>query len=260
MNNDSREMRQLTADDYEASSALSMYAFQYTLSPEQQEERRRRFKPEQVWGVFAGDRLEAQLMLLPLRIYVQGQLLDMGGIASVSTWPEQRRRGHVARLLKHALLQMRENGQSVSCLAPFSFGFYRKFGWEIYTDYKTYTVDSQLLPPRAESEGRVERIDAEACIPLLSRLYEDYAQSYNGTLARDDEWWRQSVFRRKKGSAAAVPIADYITSGNIFAYTAPSTSALGRLTVDMPVNVYPNEAWKRWRLVADIVLRNSTRA
>ena len=66
--------------------------------------------------------------------------------------------------------------------------------------------------------------------------------------------------RRKKGSAAAVPIADYITSGNIFAYTAPSTSALGRLTVDMPVNVYPNEAWKRWRLVADIVLRNSTRA
>jgi prepilin-type N-terminal cleavage/methylation domain-containing protein len=65
--------------------------------------------------------------------------------------------------------------------------------------------------------------------------------------------------RRKKGSAAAVPIADYITSGNVFAYTAPTTSTLARLTVDMPVNVYPNEAWKRWRLVADIVLRNSTR-
>ena len=66
--------------------------------------------------------------------------------------------------------------------------------------------------------------------------------------------------RRKKGSGATVPIADYITSGNIFAYTAPSTTALGRLTVDMPVNVYPNEAWKKWRLVADIVLRNTTRA
>lgn len=65
--------------------------------------------------------------------------------------------------------------------------------------------------------------------------------------------------RRKKGAAAAVPIADYITSANVFAYTAPTTTALGRLTVDMPVNVYPNEAWKRWRLVADIVLRNSSR-
>ncbi len=65
--------------------------------------------------------------------------------------------------------------------------------------------------------------------------------------------------RRKKGAAAAVPIADYLTAANVFAYTAPTTSALGRLTVDMPVNVYPNEAWKRWRLAADIVLRNSTR-
>lgn len=66
--------------------------------------------------------------------------------------------------------------------------------------------------------------------------------------------------RRKKGAAAAVPIADYLTSGTVFAYAAPSTSALGRLTVDMPVNVYPNEAWKNWRLVADIVLRNTARA
>ncbi|MGH3041706.1 MAG: PulJ/GspJ family protein [Gaiellaceae bacterium] len=66
--------------------------------------------------------------------------------------------------------------------------------------------------------------------------------------------------RRKKGAGSAVPIADYLTSGSVFSYTAPSTTALGRLSVDMPVNVYPNEAWKKWRLVADIVLRNTVRA
>jgi len=66
--------------------------------------------------------------------------------------------------------------------------------------------------------------------------------------------------RRKKGSAAAVPIADYLTTGSIFSYVAPSTTALGKLHVDMTVNLYPNEAWKKWRLVTDIVLRNTTRA
>jgi prepilin-type N-terminal cleavage/methylation domain-containing protein len=66
--------------------------------------------------------------------------------------------------------------------------------------------------------------------------------------------------RRKKGTGTAVPIADYLTSGTIFTYSAPSTTALGRLTVNMPVNVYPNEAWKSWRLNADIVLRNTQRA
>jgi prepilin-type N-terminal cleavage/methylation domain-containing protein len=66
--------------------------------------------------------------------------------------------------------------------------------------------------------------------------------------------------RRKKGSAAAVPIADHLTTASIFSYVAPSTTTLGMLHVDLTVNLYPNEAWKKWRLVTDIVLRNTTRA
>jgi hypothetical protein len=56
-----------------------------------------------------------------------------------------------------------------------------------------------------------------------------------------------------------VPIADYITTDDPFKYTAPSASSRGLLHVDFPVNVYPNEGWKRWRLVDDIVLRNTLR-
>lgn len=68
------------------------------------------------------------------------------------------------------------------------------------------------------------------------------------------------TLRRKKGAAAAVAIADYLTTGSIFSYVAPSPTTLGMLHVDMTVNLYPNEAWKKWRLVTDIVLRNTTRA
>ena len=68
------------------------------------------------------------------------------------------------------------------------------------------------------------------------------------------------TLRRKKGSAAAVAIGDYLTTASIFSYIAPSTTTLGKLHVDMTVNLYPNEAWKKWRLVTDIVLRNTTRA
>ena len=32
-----------------------------------------------------------------------------------------------------------------------------------------------------------------------------------------------------------------------------------RFHVDLPVNVNPNEGWKQWRLVDDIVLRNTLR-
>ncbi len=58
---------------------------------------------------------------------------------------------------------------------------------------------------------------------------------------------------------AGVRIADYLTSDNVFSYTAPSAASLGRLRLNLPVNVNPNEGWKTWRLATDIVLRNTTR-
>jgi prepilin-type N-terminal cleavage/methylation domain-containing protein len=68
-----------------------------------------------------------------------------------------------------------------------------------------------------------------------------------------------STGRYRLRRAGAV-IADYITSGNVFSYTAPSTSTLGKLHLNLPVNIRQNEGWKTWRLETDIVLRNTTRS
>jgi prepilin-type N-terminal cleavage/methylation domain-containing protein len=65
---------------------------------------------------------------------------------------------------------------------------------------------------------------------------------------------------RRTQNGVTIPIADYITTDDPFKYTAPSTTSRGLLHVDFPVNVYPNEGWKQWRLVDDIVLRNTLRA
>jgi prepilin-type N-terminal cleavage/methylation domain-containing protein len=65
---------------------------------------------------------------------------------------------------------------------------------------------------------------------------------------------------RRTQSGVTVPIADYITTDDPFKYTPPSPSSRGLLHVDFPVNVYPNEGWKQWRLLDDIVLRNTLRS
>ena len=57
---------------------------------------------------------------------------------------------------------------------------------------------------------------------------------------------------------AGVTVADYVTTGTVFDYTAPQIGKLGTLRVELPVD--PSAAKKHvWRLVADIVLRNTTR-
>ena len=58
---------------------------------------------------------------------------------------------------------------------------------------------------------------------------------------------------------AAVEIADYLTVPNVFSYVAPSATSLGKLRLNLPVNVRPNEGWKTWSLETDIVLRNTQR-
>ncbi|MDQ3890904.1 MAG: hypothetical protein M3312_10200, partial [Actinomycetota bacterium] len=55
-------------------------------------------------------------------------------------------------------------------------------------------------------------------------------------------------------------IADYLTTGAVFTYFGPSPTTLGRLHVDLAVNLVPSQTSKTWRLTDDIVLRNTTRA
>ena len=58
---------------------------------------------------------------------------------------------------------------------------------------------------------------------------------------------------------AGVRIADYLTAQDVFTYTPPQTGKRGLLRVELPVNLKPADPGKTWRLVGDIVLRNTTR-
>ena len=58
----------------------------------------------------------------------------------------------------------------------------------------------------------------------------------------------------------AAIVADYVSEQNAFSYTAPvASTSRGRLRMTLPINVEPTNPAKEWRLVADIVLRNTTR-
>lgn len=185
------EIRQLHADEFEDSLSLSEYAFQYKVSGESRVNARERFKPEQVWGLFEGEVLSAKLTLLPLQAYIQGKPVPIGGIAGVATWPENRRQGYVAQLLSHTLQTMNEAGQTLSFLHPFLIPFYRKFGWEIYCEYKKYNIPVAKFPRKSEIQGSVKR--GQTDIGVLQHLYNQFVKRYNGTLQRDEEWWKNNV-------------------------------------------------------------------
>lgn len=206
-------IRRLKSEEMTESLRLSQFAFQYSLTPEQVEERLKHFKAEHVWGYFINGRLAAKMAVYPMRTWLNGKRVEMGGVASVATWPEYRRQGMVGKLLRRGLEAMRENGQLVSFLHPFSFSFYRKFGWELYIEYKTYTLETSRLPAFADPGGHME---TTSDIALLNRIYEAYAVGYNGMLMRDEAWWRRNLFESKPGIAAVYYNGEGVPAGYVY--------------------------------------------
>ncbi len=194
--------RLVKPNDFDRSTDLSCYAFQMELSEEARSSHKKELSECLLWGAYIDDQLAAQVQLLPLHVYIQGKRFAMGGVANVASWPEHRRGGMVAELLRIALERMRRDGQTISYLAPFSIAFYRRFGWETVVERKKLTIPSHVLAQaRAQATtGTIARVTAEPAI--IAELYERYAAQYNGMISRSETWWQRRIFDRRKGELA----------------------------------------------------------
>lgn len=194
-------MRQLNEGDLEQFNALLRYAFQVTTTEMvktgwSEEEIKREKLPMltegYVLGWFHGDQLASQIVIYPMEVNVEGEILKMGGITGVTTYPEYAGRGLAHRLMSECLKHMRKERQLISFLCPYSFPFYRKMGWEIVSDKLTFSLRDTQLPRRQEVPGMVERVDLES--EDLKNVHEYFAVQRHGCMLRNElawhEYWR----------------------------------------------------------------------
>ncbi|MFT4412278.1 enhanced intracellular survival protein Eis [Fredinandcohnia humi] len=187
-------IQKITEDRYRESVRLSEYAFQYKVPEEDLAKRLEGLKKHQILGVLEHDLVVAKLHLLSLETYVGNKKFKMGGIAGVATYPEYRRRGYVKEMLSDVLVKMREQGFTVSMLHPFDVSFYRKFGWELYSNRLTTKHTKSDLDMLDAVDGEIKRFNIENVkIEELSQIYEQYATKFSGMLVRDPDWWKNVI-------------------------------------------------------------------
>ncbi|WP_252314696.1 enhanced intracellular survival protein Eis [Sinobaca sp. H24] len=196
------EIRKMKPAEVDQNITLGEFAFQFELSTEQREDRKKIIKPENTWVAVENKEIASKLTIFPSEIYIAGEVMKMGGISGVATWPEKRRSGLVRELLRAAMKDVKERGCEVSLLYPFSFSFYRKFGWELFADAKIWTLSSSQLPqPVPLEQGTIYRVTQKAAA-VLQPIYEKWAVSYTGAVLRDKQWWEDMVLKRKTGEIA----------------------------------------------------------
>lgn len=145
-----------------------------------------------VFGWFDDTNLISQIALYPMQMNIYNTIYKMGGITGVATYPEYSGIGLMNDLIKKVLGIMRECGQSISCLYPYSIPYYRSKGWEIVSDKITFAIKDSQVP---KVEGIMRRVNADNKDFL--NLYHTFALGTHGALLRDslswEEYWRWEV-------------------------------------------------------------------
>ncbi len=104
-----------------------------------------RVKPGRIMGLFEDEKLVSDTLIIPYRVRMREKYVQAPYIVGAATLPEHRRKGHMERVLKEALLHMKYGGAGVTFLHPFRDSFYRRLGWENATSLLEYTLDAEQL-------------------------------------------------------------------------------------------------------------------
>lgn len=130
----------------------------------------------------------ACLQIHPYQVRFDGHTVDMGGIGGVATLPEERRKGYIKGLFKTILPEMYENHQIFSYLYPFSFPYYRKFGYELGTVHCRLSIPFLSLsafPP----DGEIRFYQAGEDHSAIEGIYSQFIQNKNLAIVRNNRLW-----------------------------------------------------------------------
>ncbi|WP_018155060.1 GNAT family N-acetyltransferase [Demetria terragena] len=176
------ETRLATADDGEALAAFSAESFGYPAAqspfPHPQEGGRKTYVTTE------GDRILATVRLRDYESWFWGARIPTVGIASVKVRAEERGSGLLTTLFERSLAEAVEHGAAISTLYATAPGIYRKFGYETFASYDQTVIPTTALARVRPTVGSVRRAAVDD-IPLVRRLYSEWAQAHNGPLTRD---------------------------------------------------------------------------
>lgn len=198
-----QKIKKMKQEDYQKMFDLAQYAFQLDNSGDYQ--KRFEFLAEHSlnYGSFEGDSLASQVMLTPLNVQFFNQVHKMGGVGFVSSDPSFRGGGRIDAIMKEVLKDCREQGILFSYLAPFSYPFYRRYGYEHLFERSAYRIPSKEWARVAGPKGNVLRLDWQGAKDSIAKIYEAAMGKEEGHVLRE-AWWYEHKFQMKAGNYFAV--------------------------------------------------------
>ncbi len=123
-----------------------------------------------------------------------GQYIKTLTVGGIGTSPEYRREGLVRKMMNKMLEIAPERGWAVSFLHPFSFSYYRKFGYEKVADHKILVFPIAKLD-FAERCTDLEPVDSTEKALDCVKIYNEFSKKRNIMFKR----YGTSIYPTSKG-------------------------------------------------------------
>lgn len=127
------------------------------------------------------------LLNIPTEVWLEDRLAPLGAVGAVSTHPDHRKRGYAGELMKEIVRRMKAEGTILSALNPFSFAYYRKFGWEYVGTHRVHRFKTDAVGPLPPTDGVTGLAREE--LPAVSAVSDLAAQRY----ALTSRWTPESI-------------------------------------------------------------------
>ncbi|MGX7244045.1 GNAT family N-acetyltransferase [Enterococcus quebecensis] len=187
------QVKKMNEDQIEEMFQLAAYAF----NSEKTEKRKERFKKivkrSMNYGCFSENHLTSQVIAIPFTVAFHGISYQMAGIGCVSSYPEYRGQGGISAIMKQLLKELAENQVELAYLAPFSYPFYRKYGFEQIFEQINYTVKAADWPSMKSVPGKMRRVAFEEANSICQNIYGALTKNQRGAVIRES-WWLEYTF------------------------------------------------------------------
>ncbi|WP_291764757.1 GNAT family N-acetyltransferase [Caldivirga sp. UBA161] len=155
------------------------------------------YKPTWVFAVKDGGELASMLYIVDRLIKVNGEAINVGGVAGVCTSVKRRGRGYASSLLKYAVDELRGNYDALALFTTYgslAYSIYRRVGFkDVYLrEYGIVPViDLRQFSDRELSVSNANESDADA----LLRIYNSEVKDLDGVLIRNSDYVRGHVIK-----------------------------------------------------------------
>jgi predicted acetyltransferase len=156
------------------------------------EEMARTGKRFYTWSPYAlcrGGDVLGNVSLMPMRIWLDGRVTPVVGVASVATAPQYRRQGVATHLLRYASSLV--DSQGAACVLFTGLpGMYERVGFQpVAQEYLAARVSRLNFSSRGFDCELLVSLDDDR-LASLARTYGEAYPNYDGKIDRDTDYWR----------------------------------------------------------------------